>query len=207
MFAEHSFLHGGTYSWLWSPVQGPCDIVQMWWLNPPLGFFIQYLNEWKIYYVVGKKLSFISKYKTSMLIISTCVTWSWFVFGSTTWSAWCFPQPQRWLPGRAELRPLDSWLSSPADLENGSVRSATSLEPADNMLLWSGSGPKLDYAASLRSSSRRFDYTHPLTQHPHVPRFPSDADETKRGGPPCQSLVLHFLMCAHLPAIYLITSG
>lgn len=85
-----------------------------------------------------------------------------------------------------------------ADLE----RSAASLQPADNTLLWSGTGAKLDYATSLRSSSPRFDYTHPLlTQHPrsHLP----PADETT----PCQSLVLHLLMCAHLPAIYLITWG
>lgn len=103
------------------------------------------------------------------------------VIGWIKWWAGHFPQLLCWLPVRDGPPPLESCLLSPADLESRSVRSATTLQPADDMLLWSGSGPKLDYAASLRSSSCRFDYIRPLTQHPHC-CYPN-ADETRWGGP------------------------
>lgn len=63
-----------------------------------------------------------------------------------TWLYWaCFAgssnkpdishsQRAGWLK-RSERQLSGLWLPSPSDLESGSVRSATSLQPADNMLL------------------------------------------------------------------------
>lgn len=84
-------------------------------------------------------------------------------------------------PERAELQPLDSWISSQSSLH----WSATSHQPADDMLLWSGSGLKLDYAASPQRSSRIFDYTHTLL----LPPFPPSTTPVQ--GTQCQA-VPHF---------------